>query len=76
MALHKRKLSENSSELLEETNEKKSKNYEEQIEDVKDNSTQSQNLNATKKPICKYGADCYRKNSVHLEQFEHPATSN
>lgn len=24
------------------------------------------------KPICKYGAECYRKNPVHLAEFRHP----
>ena len=24
------------------------------------------------KPICKYGAACYRKNPDHLRQFAHP----
>lgn len=25
-----------------------------------------------KKPSCKYGKDCYRKNIDHLNEFEHP----
>jgi len=25
------------------------------------------------KPVCKYGAHCYRKNPVHLQEFYHPA---
>lgn len=24
------------------------------------------------KPVCKYGASCYRKNPDHLKQFSHP----
>ena len=28
----------------------------------------------TSKPLCKYGAKCYRKNPEHLEQFTHPST--
>ena len=26
----------------------------------------------TSKPVCKYGAACYRKNPDHLRQFAHP----
>jgi hypothetical protein len=26
------------------------------------------------RPLCKYGADCYRKQKEHLERFSHPAT--
>ena len=29
-----------------------------------------------KLPECKYGNDCYRKNPVHFEEFQHPNTSN
>lgn len=25
-----------------------------------------------KRPLCKFGADCYRKNPWHLEEFYHP----
>lgn len=25
-----------------------------------------------KRPVCKFGADCYRKNPWHLEEFYHP----
>ena len=25
------------------------------------------------KPVCKYGAKCYRKNPEHFENFDHPA---
>ena len=25
------------------------------------------------KPVCKYGATCYRKNPAHLKQFAHPS---
>jgi hypothetical protein len=93
MALHnnnnKRKLSEESLELL-ETNEKKSKNCAAVVEQLDDDNlelnkgakknenqcnSQISNLDS-RKPICKYGADCYRKNSLHLEQFEHPIESN
>ncbi len=28
---------------------------------------------AGKKPVCKYGATCYRKNADHLKKFFHPA---
>jgi len=24
------------------------------------------------RPVCKYGASCYRKNPDHLKQFSHP----
>ena len=24
------------------------------------------------RPICKYGADCYRKNPVHFAEYRHP----
>ena len=24
------------------------------------------------KPLCKYGAECYRKNPLHFQQFRHP----
>ena len=26
----------------------------------------------SKKPVCKYGSSCYRKNPDHLRQFSHP----
>ena len=26
----------------------------------------------SKKPVCRYGATCYRKNPEHLKQFAHP----
>jgi hypothetical protein len=25
------------------------------------------------RPVCKYGANCYRKNPMHLAQFQHPS---
>ncbi|KAL5460079.1 hypothetical protein EMCRGX_G033497 [Ephydatia muelleri] len=28
------------------------------------------------KPVCKYGASCYRKNAEHLQSFSHPHTAN
>lgn len=27
---------------------------------------------AKKKPVCKYGSKCFRKNPSHLEEFCHP----
>ena len=27
------------------------------------------------KPICKYGASCYRKNPDHFKQYSHPGSS-
>lgn len=26
------------------------------------------------RPICKYGADCYRKNPAHFAEYRHPGT--
>lgn len=23
-------------------------------------------------PVCKYGKDCYRKNRMHFEEYQHP----
>lgn len=25
-----------------------------------------------KRPLCKYGTECYRKNAAHFEEFRHP----
>ena len=27
------------------------------------------------RPVCKYGADCYRTNTAHMEEFSHPSTN-
>ena len=27
---------------------------------------------AAKRPVCKYGAECYRKNPDHLKNYYHP----
>jgi hypothetical protein len=27
------------------------------------------------KPVCKYGASCYRKNPDHFKQYSHPGRS-
>ena len=27
------------------------------------------------KPVCKYGASCYRKNPDHIKQYSHPGRS-
>jgi len=27
---------------------------------------------ATKRPVCKYGAECYRKNPDHMKNYYHP----
>ena len=27
------------------------------------------------RPVCKYGADCYRTNVAHMEEFSHPSTN-
>lgn len=27
-----------------------------------------------KKPVCKYGKDCYRRNPLHLQAYTHPGT--
>ncbi len=24
------------------------------------------------RPVCKYGAECYRKNPAHFEEYRHP----
>ena len=29
--------------------------------------------NVDKKPVCKYGGNCYRKNQGHLDKYKHPA---
>ncbi|XP_043237080.1 histone PARylation factor 1-like [Amphibalanus amphitrite] len=29
--------------------------------------------NIDKKPVCKYGANCYRKNKDHLDKYKHPS---
>jgi len=36
------------------------------------NQSQSQSAPANNKPMCKYGATCYRKNAEHLKEFFHP----
>ena len=27
------------------------------------------------RPMCKYGAECYRKNPAHFEEYRHPGIS-
>ena len=29
--------------------------------------------NIDKKPVCKYGGNCYRKNKDHLDKYKHPS---
>ena len=29
-----------------------------------------------KRPLCKYGANCYRKNPAHFMEYAHPGQSN
>ncbi|XP_065898955.1 histone PARylation factor 1-like [Dysidea avara] len=31
---------------------------------------------ATKRPVCKYGAECYRKNPDHLKSYYHPSKAD
>lgn len=28
------------------------------------------------RPLCKYGAECYRKNPAHFEEYRHPGTKS
>merc|ERR1711874_93388 len=37
----------------------------------KDHNTESEKK-SKKRPLCKFGSDCYRKNPSHLEEFYHP----
>ncbi|RUS73000.1 hypothetical protein EGW08_019248 [Elysia chlorotica] len=44
--------------------------------DVEDDSNQDSKTNSSsnsKKPLCKYGSKCYRKNPSHVDEFYHPA---
>jgi hypothetical protein len=34
------------------------------------------NNNGDERPLCKYGATCYRKNPQHLKEFRHPTKEN
>ena len=38
---------------------------------IMDTAQNGQN-NVDKKPVCKYGTNCYRKNKGHLDQYKHP----
>ena len=31
---------------------------------------------AAKRPVCKYGAECYRKNTDHLKNYYHPTKAD
>jgi len=41
-----------------------------------DDDTNPKRSHLDKKPACKYGSDCYRKNVDHLNEFEHPKSSS
>ena len=38
----------------------------------RDDNLSSASASSRKRPICKYGATCYRKNPIHLAEFYHP----
>ncbi|XP_042877810.1 probable tyrosyl-DNA phosphodiesterase [Penaeus japonicus] len=55
-----------------EKDEKSSSSSGNQQTPLKKNGSKEEANSSKKRPLCKFGADCYRKNPWHLEEFYHP----
>ena len=47
-------------------------NVDTDVEDDPANNSDAKPSSSSKKPLCKYGSKCYRKNPSHVEDFHHP----
>eukprot|EP00026_Physarum_polycephalum_P005964 Phypoly_transcript_06003.p1 GENE.Phypoly_transcript_06003~~Phypoly_transcript_06003.p1 ORF type:complete len:564 (+),score=114.23 Phypoly_transcript_06003:157-1848(+) len=60
----------------EENSKRKHEDSEEEEKPKKKVKKNDENGNNKNKPVCKFGAGCYRQNPDHLEEFYHPPSSS